>query len=599
MNALVIFLITAVILVIGYVCYGGWLAKQWGVDANRPTPAHELEDGVDYVPAPPYVVLGHHFSSIAGAGPINGPIQAAVFGWVPVLLWVLIGGIFFGAMHDFGSLFASIRHKGQTLATVVAENIDDTAKKLFCIFAYLTLLLVVAAFASIVANTFVVSASASAATNLANQQTAMISVLFIAVAVVYGLATRGRNIPTALNIVSAVAIIVVIVAIGYNLPLMGIAISLDYNTWMIILGLYILIASVAPVWILLQPRDYLSSYLLYGMIVLAVIGIVGASLMGAASNLQIPAFTGFVASSAAYDASTGQALVDEAGKAITNKAAASGFLFPALFITIACGAISGFHSLVASGTTSKQIDKESQAQPIGYGGMLIECLLAVISLCAVGFVWSKYAAGGYASPTAVFADGLSQMLACIPGLADVQGLAYALLILAVSAFCLTSLDTATRLARYMFQELWTPANTEMEDLTGVRKVMANPYVATIITVIIGIVLGMTGYSIIWPLFGAANQLLAALALLAVCAWLGNAGKNNKMFFIPMVFMLAATLTSLAQTFYAKVLLIMKGGDIFASSLQALLAVLLFVLAIVLAVKGAKTLINQSKAKKAA
>ena len=599
MNALVIFLITAVILVIGYICYGGWLAKQWGVDANRPTPAHELEDGVDYVPAPPYVVLGHHFSSIAGAGPINGPIQAAVFGWVPVLLWVLIGGIFFGAMHDFGSLFASIRHKGQTLATVVAENIDDTAKKLFCIFAYLTLLLVVAAFASIVANTFVVSAKATDATNLANQQTAMISVLFIGVAVVYGLVTRGRNIPTALNIISAIVLIVIMVAIGYNLPLMGIAISLDYNTWMIILGVYILIASVAPVWILLQPRDYLSSYLLYGMIVLAVIGIVGASLMGAASNLQIPAFTGFVASNAAYDASTGQALVDEAGKAITNKAAASGFLFPALFITIACGAISGFHSLVASGTTSKQIDKESQAQPIGYGGMLIECLLAIISLCAVGFVWSKYAAGGYASPTAVFADGLSQMLACIPGLADVQGLAYALLILAVSAFCLTSLDTATRLARYMFQELWTPANTEMEDLTGVRKVMANPYVATIITVVIGIVLGMTGYSIIWPLFGAANQLLAALALLAVCAWLGNAGKNNKMFFIPMVFMLAATLTSLAQTFYAKMLLIMKGGDIFASSLQALLAVLLFVLAIVLAVKGAKTLINQAKAKKAA
>ena len=599
MNALVIFLITAVILVIGYVCYGGWLAKQWGVDADRPTPAHELEDGVDYVPAPPYVVLGHHFSSIAGAGPINGPIQAAVFGWVPVLLWVLIGGIFFGAMHDFGSLFASIRHKGQTLATVVAENIDDTAKKLFCIFAYLTLLLVVAAFASIVANTFVVSAKATDATNLANQQTAMISVLFIGVAVVYGLVTRGRNIPTALNIISAIVLIVIMVAIGYNLPLMGIAISLDYNTWMIILGVYILIASVAPVWILLQPRDYLSSYLLYGMIVLAVIGIVGASLMGAASNLQIPAFTGFVASNAAYDASTGQALVDEAGKAITNKAAASGFLFPALFITIACGAISGFHSLVASGTTSKQIDKESQAQPIGYGGMLIECLLAIISLCAVGFVWSKYAAGGYASPTAVFADGLSQMLACIPGLADVQGLAYALLILAVSAFCLTSLDTATRLARYMFQELWTPANTEMEDLTGVRKVMANPYVATIITVVIGIVLGMTGYSIIWPLFGAANQLLAALALLAVCAWLGNAGKNNKMFFIPMVFMLAATLTSLAQTFYAKMLLIMKGGDIFASCLQALLAVLLFVLAIVLAVKGAKTLINQAKAKKAA
>lgn len=597
MNALLILLVAAVVLVIGYIFYGGWLAKQWGVDPKNPTPAHELEDGVDYVPAPPYVVLGHHFSSIAGAGPINGPIQAAVFGWVPVLLWVLIGGIFFGAMHDFGSLFASLRHKGQTLAVVVAENIDNTAKKLFCIFAYLTLLLVVAAFASIVANTFAVVPDldgAKAATNLANQQTAMISVIFIGVAVVYGILTRGRNIPGPVNIASAIVLIVIMVAIGYNLPLMGISLSLDYSTWMIILGVYILIASVAPVWILLQPRDYLSSYLLYGMILLAVIGIVGASLTGAATNLQIPAFTGFVATNAAFDASTGQALVDQAGKAITNKAAASGFLFPALFITIACGAISGFHSLVASGTTSKQLDREAEAQPIGYGGMLIECLLAVISLCAVGFVWSKYAAGGYASPTAVFADGLSQMLACIPGLADVQGLAYALLILAVSAFCLTSLDTATRLARYMFQELWTPIDTKPEDLTGVRKVMANPYVATIITVVVGVFLGMTGYTIIWPLFGAANQLLAALALLAVAAWLGNAGRNNKMFFVPMAFMLAATLTSLGITFYQKMLLIMKGGDIFAPAVQAILAVLLFVLAVVLAVKGVKTIVATVK-----
>ena len=230
--------------------------------------------------------------------------------------------------------------------------------------------------------------------------------------------------------------------------------------------------------------------------------------------------------------------------------------------------------------------------------MLIECVLAVISLCAVGFVWSKYAAGGYASPTAVFADGLSQMLACIPGLADVQGLAYALLILAVSAFCLTSLDTATRLARYMFQELWTPVDKKPEELTGVHKFMANPYVATIITVVIGIVLGMTGYSIIWPLFGAANQLLAALALLAVCAWLGNAGRNNKMFFVPMAFMLLATLTSLAITFYQKVTAIMTGGIALAPVLQAILAVLLFVLAIVLAVKGVKTIVATAKKQKA-
>lgn len=596
MNAMLILLGGLIVLIVGYVCYGGWLAKQWGVDPKRPTPAQELEDGIDYVPSKPYVLLGHHFSSIAGAGPINGPIQAAVFGWVPVLLWVLIGGIFFGAMHDFGALFASLRHKGQSIAAVIAENIDNTAKRIFCIFAYLTLLLVVAAFASIVANTFAVGlANATDASNLANQRTAMISMLFIVAAVIYGLATRGRNIPAVANIGIAILIIVVLVAIGYNFPY----ISLDYTTWMILLGVYIMVAAIAPVWILLQPRDYLSSFLLYGMIILSIIGIVGASLTGNASNLDIPAFTGFYASNAAVDAAGNPIINPETGAAVTNLSAASGFLFPALFITIACGAISGFHSLVASGTTSKQLEKESHAQPIAYGGMLIECLLAIISLCAVGFVWQAYCAGDYASPTAVFAGGLSQMLACIPGLEGVESIAYTLLILAVSAFCLTSLDTATRLARYMFQELWIPVGETMESVTGARKVFSNPYVATFITVVIGIVLGMTGYTIIWPLFGAANQLLAALALLAVCAWLGNAGKNNKMFYIPMVFMLVVTLTSLVQTLYAKGLVLMAGsGDLFSAAVQAILAAILFVLAIVLAVKGAKTIFGKKKPQEA-
>lgn len=591
MNAMIVLLGGLIVLIAGYILYGGWLAKQWGVDPKRPTPAHELEDGVDYVPSKPYVLLGHHFSSIAGAGPINGPIQAAVFGWVPVLLWVLIGGIFFGAVHDFGALFASIRHKGQSIAAVIAENIDDTAKRIFCIFAYLTLLLVVAAFASIVANTFAVGlANSTDDSNLANQRTAMISMLFIVAAVIYGIATRGRNMPAAANIGIAILIIVVLVVVGYNFPL----ISLDYTTWMILLGIYIMVAAVAPVWILLQPRDYLSSFLLYGMILLSIIGIVGASLTGNASNLDIPAFTGFFASNAAVDAAGNPIINPETGAAVTNLSTASGFLFPALFITIACGAISGFHSLVASGTTSKQLEKEADAQPIAYGGMLIECLLAIISLCAVGFVWQAYCAGDYASPTAVFAGGLSQMLACIPGLESVEGIAYTLLILAVSAFCLTSLDTATRLARYMFQELWIPVGETLETVQGVRKVLTNPYVATIITVVIGIALGMTGYTIIWPLFGAANQLLAALALLAVCAWLGNAGKNNKMFYIPMVFMLIVTLTSLAMTLQAQTLKIMAGGDIFAPVVQVVLAALLFVLAIVLAVKGAKTIFGKKK-----
>ncbi len=618
MNALLILGIGIVCIVVGYLTYGRWLAKQWGVDPNRPTPAHTLEDGVDYVPAPPYVVLGHHFSSIAGAGPINGPIQAAVFGWVPVLLWVLIGGIFMGAMHDFGALFASIRNKGKTLATVVADNIDDTAKRLFCIFAYLTLVLVVAAFASIVANTFAVvptdgltgdALAKAESSNLANMRTAMISILFIGVAVVWGIATRGRKIPAAANICGAIAVIVVIVAIGYNLPV----ISLDYTTWMLLLGIYILIASVAPVWILLQPRDYLSSFLLYGMIILAIIAIVGAALMGAASNLDIPAFTGFFASNAAVDAS-GAAIIDQGtGLATVNKAAASGWLFPVLFITIACGAISGFHSLVASGTTSKQLDKEGQAQAIGYGGMLIECLLAVISLIAVGYVWTAYQAGDYSAPTAVFAGGLSEMLACIPGLESAESLAYSLLILAVSAFCLTSLDTATRLARYMFQEMFMPTDEGLVEtdgrgqMPGWQRFLTNPYVATIVTVVAGIGLGLTGYTIIWPLFGAANQLLAALALLTVCAWLGNAGRNNKMFYVPMVFMLIVTLTSLVQTMMAKITLI--GGDAAVLAAQAggamgvwaqlIIAILLFVLALVLAVKGFKTIFGKKNKEQAA
>lgn len=581
MNALIILLVAIAVLVCGYVFYGGWLAKQWGIDPNRPTPAHEFEDGKDYVPAAPYVVLGHHFSSIAGAGPINGPIQAAIFGWVPVLLWVLIGGIFFGAMHDFGALFASIRHKGQTLATVIAENIDDTAKKLFCIFSYLTLILVVAAFASIVASTFAVApvptddaakAVAVETGNLANMRTAMISVLFIVVAVIYGVATRGRKLPTAINILSAIAIIVVVVALGYNLPL----IALDNTTWMILVGLYILVASVAPVWILLQPRDYLSSYLLYGMIALALVGIIGAGITGDAASLDIPAFTGFAAAAG------------------TSKVAASGFLFPALFITIACGAISGFHSLVASGTTSKQLDREAEAQPIAYGGMLLECLVAVISLCAVAFVFSGYMDGTYASPTQVFAAGLSQMLACVPGLAGAESVAYALLVLAVSVFCLTSLDTATRLGRYMFQEFFTPHGMEASDLTGWRAVLVNPWVATIITVVLGVGLGMTGYQLVWPLFGAANQLLAALGLLAVCAWLGNAGRNNKMFYVPMAFMMVVTLTSLALTVWAKIGLLVAGTMDAATVLQLVIGVLLMVFAVILAVKGCKTIFGKKR-----
>ena len=575
MNAVVILLVGCAILIAGYVFYGKWLAEQWGVDPNRTTPAHELEDGNDYVPAKAPVLMGHHFSSIAGAGPINGPIQAAVFGWVPVMLWVLIGGIFFGAVHDFGALFASVRNKGQSIGEVIAESIGPRAKKLILTFSYLTLILVVAAFASIVANTFKATYDEAGVldkvASSANASTAMISILFILIAIVFGMMVYRRNASLVVSTVIGVAAIVLCMVVGYIWH----PIYLSGSTWMIIVGIYIAIASVTPVWILLQPRDYLSSFLLYGMMIIAVVGIVGAH-----PTLSIPAFTGFI------------------DKAEYGSGVSLGSLFPALFVTIACGAISGFHSLVGSGTTAKQLDKEGDARPIAYGGMLIECALALISLCAVGYIWSEYVPGGITTPTAVFATGIARMCATIPFLAGAENVIYSMLILAVSAFCLTSLDTATRLARYMFQEFWLEPGQTHKDATGFKAIVTNPYVATIITVALGIALGMTGYAKIWALFGAANQLLAALGLLAVAAWLGTMGKNNKMFLFPMAFMLIVTIVSLCQTIMTNFNTAMAGtGETVWCWIRAGIGTLLVILAIVLAVEGVQTIAGKKKAAK--
>lgn len=578
MNAVLILLVGCAILVVGYIFYGGWLAKQWGVDDSRPTPAHELEDGMDYVPAKAPVLMGHHFSSIAGAGPINGPIQAAVFGWVPVVLWILIGGIFFGAVHDYGALFASIRHKGQSIGEVIALNIGDRAKKLFLIFSYLTLILVVAAFASIVASTFqatYVDGVVDTAASATNASVAMISLLFIVMAILFGFFVYRKGAPLSVATIAGVIGIVICLAIGLNFH----PIYLSNTAWMWIIGVYILVASVAPVWILLQPRDYLSSFLLYAMMAIAAVGVIGAGFTGADLNMEMPAFTGW------YDNIT--------VNAATGAPASLGYVFPALFVTIACGAISGFHSLVGSGTTAKQLDHERDAKPIAYGGMLIECALALVSLCAVAFIWNDYM-DGLRTPTNVFATGISKMVATIPGLAGTQATVSSLLVLTVSVFCLTSLDTATRLARYMFQEFWLKPGETYKDATGAKAILCNPFVATLITVVLGIGLGLGGYSTIWPLFGAANQLLAALALLAVCAWLGNIGKNNKMFYIPMLFMLIVTLTSLVQTALAKWNAISAAGASTAAVVQLVLAVVLFVLAIVLAIEACQTIFGGKK-----
>jgi carbon starvation protein len=567
MNSLVLLIICVAVLLAGYIFYGGWLCKQWGVgEGTGETPAHELEDGVDYVPAKAPVLMGHHFSSIAGAGPITGPIGAAMFGWLPVTLWILVGGIFFGGVHDFGALFASIRHKGQSIGEIISANMSRRAKQLFVIFAYLTLILVVAAFASIVASTF--GAATAAETTDSQASVAMVSILFILIAIVFGFCVYRRNAPMGVASVIGVLAIVLIMAVGMNFH----PIYLSSTAWMWIVGIYIAIASVTPVWILLQPRDYLSSFLLYAMLIVAFVGVVGAH-----PNIDpelFPAFAGF-----AVDNGNG-----------------TQYLFPVLFTTVACGAISGFHSLVSSGTTSKQLDKETDAKPIAYGGMLLECVLAVLTLCAIGYARKI---GTTAGATDIFAGGIAGMVAAIPGLAGAQNILYTLLVLTYSAFCLTSLDTATRLARFMFQEFWLePGQTAADVKDGYKKLMVNPYFATIITVVLGILLGMNGYGKIWGLFGAANQLLAGIGLLAVATWLGNIGKNNKMFLIPMAFMIVVTICSLALTIKNQIGIISAGGADWGPYAQVIIGLLLIILAIVLVIEGIQTL-SRNKAKAAA
>ena len=573
MSGILMMVIAIVVLGGAYLLYGRYLQNKWGIDPKAKTPAYEMEDGVDYVPADTNVVFGHQFASIAGAGPINGPIQAAIFGWLPVMLWILIGGVFFGAVQDFASMYASVKNKGRTIGYIIEEYIGKLVKKLFLLFCWLFCILVVAAFADVVAGTFngFATNDAGVVTKVAaNGAVATTSMLFILEAVVLGFFLKYTKFNKWINTAVAIVLLVAAIALGLNFPM-----YVSLGTWHIIIFAYILVASVAPVWALLQPRDYLSSFLLYGMMIIAVVGIVGAH-----PTLSIPAFTGFVDNA-------------EYGSGVSL-----GSLFPALFVTIACGAISGFHSLVGSGTTAKQLDKEGDARPIAYGGMLIECALALISLCAVGYIWSEYVPGGITTPTAVFATGISRMCATIPFLAGAQNVIYSMLILAVSAFCLTSLDTATRLARYMFQEFWLEPGQTYKDATGFKKVVTNPYVATIITVVLGIALGMTGYAKIWALFGAANQLLAALGLLAVAAWLGTMGKNNKMFLFPMAFMLIVTIVSLCQTILTNFNTAMAGtGETMWCWIRAGIGTLLVILAIVLAVEGVQTIAGKKKAAK--
>lgn len=575
MTALLIILAAIALLFIGYVTYGSWLAKQWGIDPSKKTPAKEMADGVDYVEAKPAVLMGHHFSSIAGAGPINGPIQAAVFGWVPVFLWCVIGGIFFGGLQDFGSLFASDRHEGKSVGEIIRDSMGKTSKKLFLIFSLLVLILVIASFVNVVAGTFLSKDGRfGIVTNpTGSQTTAMISLLFIVLAIGYGFITNRCGVKTITATIIGLAGIVAAVVIGLNFGF-----AMNRTAWIVFIGAYITVASLVPVWILLQPRDYLSSFLLYAMMALALVGIIVSAVTGNAT-FELPAFTSY-----------------------TTKI---GPMFPALFITVACGACSGFHSLIATGTTSKQLDNEKNAKAIGYGSMLIESALGIISIIALGMVSKNFIADGAfkGAPPVAFASGIAKMF----GFIDSNNAIYALLTLAVSVFALTSLDTGTRLSRFMFSELFLKEGEKSyKDAKGARKILAFPLFGTLLMVVIGCILGGLSLSQIWGLFGAANQLLAGIALMAVAAWLGEVGKNNKMFIIPTVFMLAATLTQLVRTVITKITAMVNANAETAAKafhwgnwFQLIFATAMALLAVVLVIEGTKTFINQHKSKKIA
>lgn len=502
MNAFILLLIGIVAFFIAYISYGSWLAKKWGIDPGKKTPAHTLTDGKDYVPTDAKVLLGHHFSSIAGAGPITGPIIAMMFGWLPVYLWIVLGCIFFGGVHDYGSLLASLRHEGKSIGEVIRANVGQKGKIMFTLYAFITICLVAAAFLDITAGTFGVNdgdPNISAAAGTA-------SMLFIVLALVFGFMVYRKGAGVLLSTIIGVVLLALVIWLSDKYPFL----QLNKFPWQVILTIYIIAASLMPVWILLQPRDYLSSFLLYAMVIGGVLGlIVGRPAM------QAPMFT-------SINPSVGN------------------YLFPILFITVACGAISGFHALVSSGTSAKQLNSEKDAKLVGYGAMLIEGVVAIVALLSVAAV----ANNGEGSPAQRFAIGVATLMNSfgIP-----MGIGQTFVTLAFASFALTSLDSATRIGRYLVQELgeYTTADGRVH-----KTFLTNPYIATAITV--GVSLGFTfyGYTRIWPIFGSANQLLAGLSLLAVAAWIKNRQKRTSWeTIIPLVFMFVVTLSALGLVVY--------------------------------------------------
>ena len=560
MNTLVIVAIAAVCLLAGYTLYGRWLANKWGIDPKAKTPAYTKEDGKDYVPTDGWVVFAHQFSSIAGAGPVTGAIQAAAFGWLPVLLWILLGGIFFGAVTDFGALYASVKNEGKSMGLLIEKYIGKTGRKLFLLFCWLFTLIVIAAFADMVAGTFnaytVTDGVASLAENAqVNGAAGTISILFMVFAVIFGLIQKQCKVSGWKEVVLGLVCTVAALGIGMNLPMVA-----DKATWSYITFAYIFLASVLPMWLMKQPRDYMTTFMFAGMIIGATLGLVVAH-----PNMNLPVYTGF------HNDNLGN-------------------LFPILFVTVACGAVSGFHSLVASGTSSRTVANEKDMLKVGYGAMVLESLLAVLALCVAGAAAAADGTAAAGTPFQVFSGGVA-------GLLEMFGVpvyvASCFMTMCVSALALTSLDAVARIGRMSFQELFSV--DDMEHAEGWRKLFCNTYFSTIVTLAFGYILTQVGYSNIWPLFGSANQLLSALVLITLCVFLKVTGRENKTLFPPLVIMLCVTFTALVQRTIGLVKAFNAGTAVFmVEGLQLIIAILLMVLGVVIVVNSGKELFNKKK-----
>ena len=566
MNGLVIVLIGIVCLGAGYLLYGRWLANKWGLDPKAKTPAFTHEDGEDYVPSSQFTAFSHQFSSIAGAGPVTGPILASVFGWVPVLLWLIVGGLFFGAVQDFGALYASVKNEGKSMGMIIEKYIGKTGRKLFMLFCWLFTLLVIAAFTDMVAGTFVAKGVEGMTEKTANADAsaASISMLFIVVAIIFGLVQKsivkaGKKMNEWVKAIVAIVLLVAMFAVGMALPIYA-----TKSAWIYIIMAYLFLASVMPMWLLMQPRDYMTTFMLLGMIIGAVLGVVVAH-----PSMNLNAFNGFTLGSGA----------------------SKQMLFPTLFVTIACGAVSGFHSLVSSGTSSKTISNEKDMPMVGYGAMVVESLLGIVALVVVGAV-AVNGTKPAGTPFAIFSTGVAGFL---EKLGVPVHVATVFMTMCVSALALTSLDSVARIGRMSFQELFYGDSTDPATMTPVQRVLTNKYFATVITLFFGYLLTLGGYNNVWPLFGSANQLLAAMVLIAIAVFLKTTGRTGWTLYAPMFIMLAVTFTALVQKVIALVSNVVNGKATFlVDGLQLIVAAALMVLGVCVAYSCLKKLFTTKK-----